>query len=78
MKASNYSFDSYGIFWGSSAILHPALIVLLYADIRHICCTTDVNVQQSAGNVRYVHVVICPYFLYDSRCTCGQFLWCEV
>ena len=33
MEACNYSFDSYGMFWGMSAILCPSLMVLLYADI---------------------------------------------
>ena len=41
-----------------SAILCPTLIVLLCADIRHICCTADVNVQQSAGNFRYMWSVV--------------------
>ena len=54
MEASNYSFDSYGMFWGTSAILCPTLMVLLYQDIRVVCCTTDVNVQKSAGNVKYM------------------------
>ena len=36
MEASNYSFDSYGMFWGTSAILCPALMVLLYEDITHL------------------------------------------
>ena len=54
LEASNYSFDSYGMFWGTSAILHLALMVLLYADIRNVCCTANANVQQSAGIVRYL------------------------
>ena len=54
IEASNYSFDSYGMFWGTSAILCPTLMVLLYQDIRVVCCTTDVNVQKSAGNVKYM------------------------
>ena len=36
MESSNYSFDSYGMFWGASAILCPALMVLLYEDITHL------------------------------------------
>ncbi len=36
MESSNYSFDSYGMFWGMSAILCPALMVLLYEDITHL------------------------------------------
>ena len=40
--------------WGTSAILCPTLMVLLYQDIRVVCCTTDVNVQKSAGNVKYM------------------------
>ena len=54
IEASNYSFDSYGMFWGTSAILCPTLMVLLYQDIRVVCCTTNVNVQKSAGNVKYM------------------------
>ena len=46
MEASNYSFDSYGMFWGTSAIHHPALMVLLYKDINIVCCVTY-GVQQS-------------------------------
>ena len=61
MEASNYSFDSYGMFWGMSAILCPTLIVLLCADIRHICYTTDVNVQRSAGNVRYIWLFVIAF-----------------
>ena len=61
MEASNYSFDSYGMFWGMSAILCPTLIVLLCADIRHICCTADVNAQRSAGNVRYIWLFVLAF-----------------
>ena len=46
MEAFNYSFDSYGLFWGTSAILCPALMVLLCADITHLCCATFI-VRQS-------------------------------
>ena len=52
MKTCNYSFDSYGMFWGMSAILCQALIVLLYEDITHVCCVT-VDVQLSEY-VRYM------------------------
>ena len=58
MEASNCSFDSYGMFWGMSAILCPTLIVLLCADIRQICCTADVNVQRSAEIVRYIWLFV--------------------
>ena len=61
MEASNYSFDSYGMFWGMSAILCPTLIVLLCADIRHICCTADVNAQRSAENVRYMLLFVLAF-----------------
>ena len=46
METCNYSFDSYGMFWGMSAILCPALMVLLYEDITHLCRVTF-NIQQS-------------------------------
>ena len=46
MEASNYSFESFGMFWGMSAILCPTLMVLLYADITHVCRVTF-DVQQS-------------------------------
>ena len=46
MEASNYSFESFGMFWGMSAILCPTLMVLLYADITHVCRVTY-DVQQS-------------------------------
>ena len=36
METCNYSFDSYGMFWGMSAILCPSLMVLLYEDITHV------------------------------------------
>ena len=37
METCNYSFDSYGMFWGMSVILCPSLMVLLYEDITHVC-----------------------------------------
>ena len=40
METCNYSFDSYGMFWGMSAILCPTLMVLLYKDITHVCHVT--------------------------------------
>ena len=47
METCNYSFDFYGMFWGMSAILCPALIVLLYEDITHVCCVTvDVRLSE--------------------------------
>ena len=46
METCNYSFDSYGMFWGMSAILCPTLMVLLYEDITHLCRVTF-NIQQS-------------------------------
>ncbi len=46
LETSNYSFDSYGMFWGMSAILCPALMVLLYKDITIVCRVTF-DVQQS-------------------------------
>ena len=36
MEVCNYSFDSYGIFWGTSAIVCPVIIFLLYRDIAHL------------------------------------------
>ena len=44
-----------------SAILCPTLMVLLYQDIRVVCCTTDVNVQKSAGNVRYMWLFVLAF-----------------
>ena len=58
MKASNYSFDSYGMFWGTSAILCPALIVLLYEDITHVC-RVSFSVQQSEY-VKYMWPFVLP------------------
>ena len=46
METCNYSFDSYGMFWGMSAILCPTLMVLLYEDFTHVFCVTF-DVQQS-------------------------------
>ena len=76
METCNYSFDSYWMFWGMSAILCPALMVLLCVDITHLRCSTNVNVQQSAGNVRYMWsfvvafpMIVCPpvaiYFRFN-------------
>ena len=36
MEVCNYSFDSYGMFWGTSTILCPVIIFLLYRDIAHL------------------------------------------
>ena len=36
MEVCNYSFDSYGMFWGTSAIVCPVIIFLLYRDITHL------------------------------------------
>ena len=36
MEVCNYSFDSYGMFWGTSTILYPVIIFLLYRDIAHL------------------------------------------
>ena len=36
MEVCNYSFHSYGMFWGTSAILCPVIIFLLYRDIAHL------------------------------------------
>ena len=36
MEVCHYSFDSYGMFWGMSAILCPVIIFLLYRDIAHL------------------------------------------
>ena len=58
MKASNYSFDSYGMFWGTSAILCPALIVLLYEDITHVC-RVSFSVRQSEY-VKYMWPFVLP------------------
>ena len=52
METCNYSFDSYGMFWGLSAILCPSLMVLLYEDITHICRITF-DIQQSE-HVKYM------------------------
>ena len=46
MESCNSSFDSYGMFWGMSAILCPTLMVLLYEDITHVFCG-NFDVQQS-------------------------------
>ena len=46
MKSCNSSFDSYGMFWGMSAILCPTLMVLLYEDITRVYRVTF-DVQQS-------------------------------
>ena len=52
METCNYSFDSYGMFWGMSAILCPTLMVLLYEDITHVChFTSDF---QHSEYVRYM------------------------
>ena len=46
MESCNSSFESYGMFWGMSAILCPTLMVLLYEDFTHVFCATF-DVQQS-------------------------------
>ena len=46
MESCNSSFDSYGMFWGMSAILCPTLMVLLYEDITHVFFA-NFDVQQS-------------------------------
>ncbi len=51
METCNYSFDSYGMFWGMSAILCPTLMVLLYEDITHVCRIFD---GQDFEHVRYI------------------------
>ena len=33
MEVCNYSFDSYGMFWGTSAVVSPVIIFLLHRDI---------------------------------------------
>ena len=58
MEASNHSFDSYGMFWGTSAILCPALIVLLYEDITHVC-RVSFSVRQSEY-VKYMWPFVLP------------------
>ena len=40
MEACSYSFDDFGIFWGTSAILCPVLMVLLYRAITHLSFIT--------------------------------------
>ena len=52
METCNYSFDSYGMFWGMSAILCPTLMMLLYEDITHVC-RVSFDFQQSEY-VRYM------------------------
>ena len=53
IETCNYSFDSYGMFWGMSAILCPSLMVFLYADITHVCRVTFDN-QQSSEYFKYM------------------------
>ena len=47
-ESCNYSFDYYGMFWGTSAILCPVIIFLLYRDIAHTAqITFNPNIQQT-------------------------------
>ena len=36
IEAVDYSFDYYGMFWGTSTFLCPILFLLLYRDIAHL------------------------------------------
>ena len=63
MEASKYSFDSYGMLWGTSAILSPALIVLLYEDVTIVCCSTYVVWQSMYHHYMWPFIFAFPLIL---------------
>ena len=50
----SYSLDSYGMFWGLSAILCPFVALLLYIDIRYLSESTFNPGNQQTSYVRYI------------------------
>ena len=63
MEASKYSFDSHGMFWGTSTILSPALIVLLYEDVTIVCCSTYVVWQSMYHHYMWPFIFAFPMIL---------------
>ena len=66
-SAASSSPDYYGMFWGTSTILCPVLLLLLYRDITHLAQITFYPGIRQTEYVRY----ICPFILASPIVFCA-------